>query len=145
MGSDPSSACLLSKRQLLQGLDAYELAEPVDVVKQLDKAFWEGLASAKWTERRNALQRLRAITANPRLATGDLANVLRELKKIVGKDSNVVCVAESIACVGAFALHMIFIPAGHMRCKVLCSCRAWWTLASVKIQLSNFGRLFSSH
>lgn len=85
----------------LQAADPYDFAEPVDVVKQLDKAFWEGLNAAKWTERRDALQRLRGITASPRLATGDFGDLMRELKKICIKDSNVVCVSETVACIGA--------------------------------------------
>ena len=85
---------------IMQGMDAYEFAEPVEVAKQLDKAFWEWMGAAKWTERRDALQRLKAITSSPKLAPGDFADLLRELKKIVSKDSNVVCVGESIACIG---------------------------------------------
>ena len=78
--------------QCMQGMDAYEFAEPVDVTKHLDKAFWEGLGAAKWQERRDALQRLKSVTGNPKLAAGDFGDVVRELKKIVAKDSNVVCV-----------------------------------------------------
>ena len=90
-----------------QGMDAYEFAEPVEVAKQLDKAFWEGLSAAKWQDRRDALQRLRGITASPRLAPGDFGDVLREMKKILAKDSNVVCVAETIGCIGQHMLqHM---------------------------------------
>ena len=40
----------------MQGVDPYEFAEPVDITKALDKAFWEGLRSAKWQERKGSLQ-----------------------------------------------------------------------------------------
>ncbi len=65
-----------------QGVDAYEIAEPVEVLGRLDKAFWEGLASAKWSERRNALQSLKQLSSSPKLAPGDYADVVRELRKV---------------------------------------------------------------
>ncbi len=67
---------------LLQGMDAYDFAEPVDILPRLDKGFWEGLAAAKWTERRDALRSLRQLAAAPRLAPGDYADVVRELRKV---------------------------------------------------------------
>lgn len=63
-------------------MDAYDFAEPADVLGRLDKSFWEGLASAKWSERRNALQSLKQLASSPRLASGDYADVLRELRKV---------------------------------------------------------------
>jgi hypothetical protein len=42
-------------------------------------------------------------TAAPHLAPGDFGDVLRRLKVVITKDSNVVCVAEAISCVGALA------------------------------------------
>ena len=84
-------------------MDPYEFAEPVNVAGQLGKDFWDGLAATKWTERRDALQRLRAMAATPKVASGDFGDVLRELKKIITKDSNVVCVGEAVACLGNLA------------------------------------------
>lgn len=83
-----------------QGMDPYEFAEPVDVTKQLDKAFWEGLGEAKWQLRRDSLKRLRDVCAATRLAPGDFGDLMRELKKICIKDSNVVCIGEAIGCIG---------------------------------------------
>lgn len=37
----------------------------------------------------------------PHLAHGDYGDVLRRLKIVITKDSNVVCVAEAVACIGA--------------------------------------------
>ena len=62
---------------LLQGMDAYDFSEPVDVLKQLGKEFWSGLASKKWTERRDALQSLRALAKTPKIAPGDFGEVSR--------------------------------------------------------------------
>ncbi len=66
----------------MQGMDAYEFADPADILPRLDKGFWEGLAAAKWTERRDALRSLKQLAAAPRLATGDYADVVRELRKV---------------------------------------------------------------
>ena len=85
----------------LQGMDTYEFAEPVDITKALDKAFWEGLRSAKWQERKGALQALKAAAGTPKIAPGDFVELLSELKKVLTKDSNLVCVTETVACLGA--------------------------------------------
>lgn len=87
----------------MQEMDAYEFAEPANILPDLNKEFWEGLASKKWSERRDSLQRLKALAGQPRLAPGDFGEVLRELKKVILKDSNVVCVGEAILCIGSFA------------------------------------------
>lgn len=86
-----------------QEVDSYEYAEPVDIMPSLNKEFWEGLGSKKWSERRDSLQKLKALASQPRLATGDHGELLREIRKVIVKDSNVVCVGEAIACVGAFS------------------------------------------
>ena len=39
----------------------------------------------------------------PRLAPGDYGDVLRRLKIVISKDSNVACVIEAVACCGALA------------------------------------------
>lgn len=84
-------------------MDSYEFSEPVDILAALDRAFWEGLAAVKWSERRDALQKVKGLASAPRLAPGDYGDLLRELKKVIVKDSNVVCVGEAIGCVGALA------------------------------------------
>ena len=88
---------------LLQATDSYEYAQPVDILPSLNKEFWEGLGAKKWSERRDALQKLKALASQPRLAPGSFGDVLRELRKIILKDSNVVCVGEAILCIGFLA------------------------------------------
>ena len=51
-------------------------------------------------ERRGALQALKAAAGAPRLQPGDFGEVLSELKKVLTKDANVVCVTETVACLG---------------------------------------------
>ena len=87
-------------------MDSYEYAEPADIWSSLNKEFWEGLASKKWSERRDSLQKLKGLASQPKVASGDSGDVLRELKKIILKDSNVVCVGEALLCVGALAKSM---------------------------------------
>ena len=52
-------------------------------------------------DRRGALQALKSAASAPRLQPGDLGEVLAELKKILTKDSNLACVTEVVACLGA--------------------------------------------
>lgn len=66
----------------MQDDDPYNFSEPVNILDQISKDFWEGLASAKWTERRDALQNLSNLAAKPKLATGDYGDVMRELRKV---------------------------------------------------------------
>ena len=87
----------------VQEMDSYEFAEPADILSSLGKEFWEGLGAKKWTERRDALAKLKGVASQPRLAPGDYGDVLRELRKIIQKDSMVVIVGEAILCVGAMA------------------------------------------
>ena len=82
---------------------AYEYAEPQDILASLNKEFWNGLAAKKWTERRDSLLKLKTLASQPKLQPGDYGDVLRELKKIILKDSMVVIVGEAIYCVGALA------------------------------------------
>ena len=55
------------------------------------------------------------------VAPGDFGDVLRELKKIIVKDSNVVCVAEAVACLGRLArgLRRDFAPSARAFFSVL--------------------------
>lgn len=66
----------------LQDDDPYDYAEPVNVLDQINKDFWDGLAAAKWTERRDALQSFFSLASKPRLAPGDYSDLLRELRKV---------------------------------------------------------------
>ena len=65
----------------MQGMDAYDFSDPLDILPSLDKAFWDGLAAVKWTERRDALRSLRQLASAPRLASGDYADVSARAQK----------------------------------------------------------------
>jgi hypothetical protein len=83
--------------------DSYEFAEPLDILPQLPKDFEAALAQPKWSDRKAALTALKDLAAYPRLAPGDFADVNRELKKIINKDSNIQVVAEAINCTANLA------------------------------------------
>jgi cytoskeleton-associated protein 5 len=70
-------------------IDSYEFAEPRDIIPELKKDFWEGIESAKWSERKAACTTLKELASYPRLASGDYGDVNRGLKKIISKDSNI--------------------------------------------------------
>lgn len=42
----------LSIKVTVMQVDSYEFAEPKDIIPELKKDFWDGLASAKWSERK---------------------------------------------------------------------------------------------
>lgn len=74
--------------------DAYDLSDPVDILLQLRGWDEEVAATAKWSLRRDLLAKLRTLAEAPRLEPSDFGDVLRRLKIVITKDSNVVCVAE---------------------------------------------------
>jgi cytoskeleton-associated protein 5 len=114
-----------------QGADAYEFAEPVDILSQLSKGpvvvgddsapFWDCFASKKWNMRRGALDRVRALAAAPRLAPGDYGEVARELKKVLAKDANVTCAAAAADAAAALAggLRREFAAAARQLCPAV--------------------------
>ena len=68
--------------QIMQAMDAYDFAKPENVLAMLHKDFWGGVSAAKWTVRRDSLQSLKQLASAPRLASGDYADVVRELRKV---------------------------------------------------------------
>ncbi len=57
----------------------YEATDPVDILKDLGKDFDEGLHSKKWSERRDALQKLKGLASTIRLAPGDYGDIMRQV------------------------------------------------------------------
>lgn len=63
-------------------IDPYELLEPVDILSQLPKDFYDKCEAKKWQERKEALEALEQLVANPKLQTGDYGDLVRALKKV---------------------------------------------------------------
>ncbi|XP_059831965.1 cytoskeleton-associated protein 5 isoform X3 [Hypanus sabinus] len=84
-------------------VDAYELLEPVEILLKLPKDFYDKIEAKKWQERKEALEVLEALVKNPKLESGDYLDVVRALKKVIGKDSNVLLVALGAKCLAGLA------------------------------------------
>lgn len=84
-------------------VDAYDLLEAVDILSKLPKDFYEQCEAKKWQERKEALEKLLELTSNPKLEPGDYADLVKVLKRIVAKDSNVIVVALAAKCLAGLA------------------------------------------
>ncbi|XP_061931308.1 protein mini spindles isoform X2 [Apis cerana] len=84
-------------------IDPYELLEPIDILSKLPKDFYEKLEAKKWQERKEALEVLDALVKHPKLENGDYGDLVRALKKIISKDTNVLVVALAGKCLAGLA------------------------------------------
>lgn len=99
-------------------VDPYDLLSPVDILSKLPKDFYEKIEAKKWQERKEVLDLLEKIlTDAPKLENGDYADLVKVLKKVMTKDSNVVLVGVACKCLALLvtALKKRFHPyAGAM-------------------------------
>ncbi|ENN73053.1 hypothetical protein YQE_10323, partial [Dendroctonus ponderosae] len=86
-----------------EDIDPYELASPVDILSKLPKDFYEKIEAKKWQERKESLDAVENLLKNPKLEAGDYGDLVRALKKVIQKDSNVVCVALAGKCIAGLA------------------------------------------
>lgn len=84
-------------------IDPMDLIDPVDILAQLPKDFYDKLEEKKWQTRKEALEALEVLLKNPKLMPGDYGEVVKALKKVVAKDTNVVLVAMAGKCMAALA------------------------------------------
>ncbi|XP_069888530.1 cytoskeleton-associated protein 5 [Dipodomys merriami] len=85
-------------------IDAYELLEAVEVLSKLPKDFYDKIEAKKWQERKEALEAVEVLVKNPKLEAGDYADLVKALKKVVGKDTNVMLVALAAKCLTGLAV-----------------------------------------
>ncbi|AEO68478.1 0803c5b4-7b51-4779-99cd-065494be9d75 [Thermothielavioides terrestris] len=83
-------------------VDAFDLAEPQDVISKVPKDFYDNLGSAKWKERKEALDALHAIVNVPRIKEGDFGEINRALAKCM-KDANIAVVTQAAQCIELLA------------------------------------------
>ncbi|KAL1836634.1 hypothetical protein VTJ49DRAFT_4831 [Mycothermus thermophilus] len=83
-------------------VDAFDLAEPQDVLGKLPKDFFDNLGSSKWKERKEALEALYALVNVPRIKESDFGEVNRCLAKCM-KDANIAVVTQAAQCIEAMA------------------------------------------
>ncbi|CAG9764905.1 unnamed protein product [Ceutorhynchus assimilis] len=86
-----------------QDIDPYDLVDPVDILSKLPKDFHEKIEAKKWQDRKEALDAVETLLKNPKLENGDYGDLIRALKKVIQKDSNVVCVASAARCITGLA------------------------------------------
>ncbi|KAL7034400.1 hypothetical protein ACKWTF_007947 [Chironomus riparius] len=84
-------------------IDPMDLIDPVDILSKLPKDFYDKLEAKKWQERKESLEALEPLVTNPKLENGDYGDLVRALKKVITKDSNVVLVALAGKCLALLA------------------------------------------
>ncbi|KAG1428216.1 hypothetical protein G6F58_000673 [Rhizopus delemar] len=88
--------------EMEQEIDAYDLADPVDITLKLPRNFYELLASKKWQERREALDALLAQSKTPKIVNKDYSELILALAKRIN-DANVLLVGVAANCVEGIA------------------------------------------
>jgi len=83
-------------------IDAFDLAEPQDVLSKVASDFHEQLASSKWKERKDALEALYGVLNVPRIKDGDFGEITRGLAKCM-KDANIAVVTQAAQCIEVLA------------------------------------------
>ncbi|XP_053545282.1 cytoskeleton-associated protein 5 [Bombina bombina] len=84
-------------------VDAYELLEAVEILAKLPKDFYDKIEAKKWQERKEALEAVEILVKNPKIEPGDFADLVKALKTVVGKDTNVMLVALAAKCLTGLA------------------------------------------
>lgn len=83
-------------------IDAFDLAEPVDVISKIPKDFHDQLASSKWKDRKDALDALYNVLNIPRIKDGQFDDIVKGLAKCM-KDANIAVVTVAANCVDLLA------------------------------------------
>lgn len=84
-------------------VEAFDLAEPVDVLDKAPKDLYENLASSKWKDRKDALDAFYAIANVDRIKDGSFDEITQSLAKCIGKDANIAVVTVAANCVDVLA------------------------------------------
>ncbi|KAM9816605.1 cytoskeleton-associated protein 5 isoform 1-T2 [Syngnathus typhle] len=91
------------EEETVAAVDPYELMEAVDILSKLPKDFYDKIEAKKWQERKEALEAVESLSKNPKLESGDYGDLVRALKKVVGKDANVMLVSMAAKCLAGLA------------------------------------------
>lgn len=86
-------------------VDAFDLAEPQDVLKGLPASFHDNIASSKWKDRKDALEELYGLLNVPRIKDGDFNEIVRAFAKSM-KDANIAVVTQAAQCIEVLAKGM---------------------------------------
>ncbi|CAF1062139.1 unnamed protein product [Didymodactylos carnosus] len=78
--------------------------EPVNILDKLPREFYEKIESKQWKERKEVADELLTLTTNnQRLLSGDYFELVKALKKVIAKDSNVILVITAAKCCSGLA------------------------------------------
>lgn len=83
-------------------MDAFDLAEPVDVLGKVPSNFHESMGSAKWKDRKDALDALYSVAKVDRIKDGHYDEIMSALAKSM-KDANIAVVTVAANCIECFA------------------------------------------
>lgn len=84
-------------------VEAFDLAEPVDVLDKAPKDLHENLASSKWKDRKEALDAFYAVANVDRIKDGSFDEIIQGLAKCIAKDANIAVVTVAANCVDVLA------------------------------------------
>ncbi|VDN09988.1 unnamed protein product [Dibothriocephalus latus] len=84
-------------------LDAYALADPVNILSKIPNDYWEKIEAKKWQERKEALTLVEQLTDVIKLDNGDYSALLNSLIKVISKDTNILLVGQSAKIVAQIA------------------------------------------
>lgn len=84
-------------------IDPYDLLVPVEILSKLPKNFYEQIEAKKWQERKEMLDQCQKLCENARIEPADFGDLVRALKKVVSKDTNVMLVTVAAKCIAGLA------------------------------------------
>ena len=97
-------------------IDPFEFIEAVDILPKLPANFYEQVEAKKWQERKEAVDAVTNLLETVlKIAPGDFNELCKALKKIIGKDANIVVVLSAAKCLAELArkLKKGFSPYSH--------------------------------
>jgi cytoskeleton-associated protein 5 len=97
-GENPSSGIEQEAVAEPVAVDAYDVADPVNVLGRIFPSFWDDCNSVKWKERKEALDSLVKILDTPRYAEDSYHELMGTLTKRLS-DVNILVVTSAINCI----------------------------------------------
>ena len=86
-------------------VDPFELMEAVDIVTKLPGDFYTQIEEKKWQDRKESLEKLQQLLEQyPKLSTtADYTELVKQLKRLISKDINIVVSTLAIKCLAMLA------------------------------------------
>lgn len=102
-------------------VDPLAFVDAVEILSKLPKDFYDKLESKKWQERKESMEALETLLKNPKLENGDYGELIKALRKVIAKDTNVMLVAMAGKSLASLAngLKRHFTPYAHFCIPVI--------------------------